>query len=352
MITTFKNKKITGVLSVLPENEYLFDDEILEAEDLKAKRLKRIMGYGKRRRVKKDTTMSEMMEYGIKYLINSGKLKKEEIGALVVVTLSSDYFIPQISSIIHGNLELPVDVQCFDIPQACAGYIVGLMQSFMLLEHIENRKVILCTGEIFNRKTKENEPKYSYPPFGGDIANITVIENCKEEQEIYYNFYADGKKRDCLVIHDGGFKNPMTVEKINMQMSRLPFMGVDMNGSAVFNFVQKEVPPLIDEIVEKANYKIDDLDWFFFHQPNKFMLQKLAEKLNIPYSKMPMNIVEKFGNSNSGTIPIAMTENAAKELMEKDNLCCLSGFGAGLTWASIIMRIGKLDFCENIISNL
>ena len=90
-----------------------------------------------------------------------------------------------------------------------------------------------------------------------------------------------------------------------------------MDGTGVFNFVQKEVPPAIHELLEKSGFTKDDVDYYLFHQPNKFMLQKLAEAL-----------------------------------LSKNNHCCLSGFGGGLTWASIIMDIGYLDFCENIISNL
>ena len=352
MITSFAGKEITGVLSVLPENEYIFEDEIEEPEAIKARRLKRIMGYGKRRRVKGDTTLSQMFLYGIEYLLDGGKLKKEDIGAIVVVTLSPDYFLPQISTILHGELGLSNEVICVDIPQACAGYAVGMMQAFMLLEHIPEKKVVFCTGDIFNRKSSDDEPRSSYPRYGGDIANISIVENSDRNKNIVYRCYMDGGNRSYLKIHDGGFKNPMTIDKIQKQKSNLPFMRVDMDGSSVFNFVQKEVPPAIEEIVAKAGKKMDDIDLFLFHQPNKFMLQKLAERLKIPFEKLPMDIVEKLGNSNSGTIPAVMTTDVSEQLLDGYKLCCISGFGAGLAWASMVMEIGNLDFCENIISNL
>lgn len=352
MVTSFYGKKITGVLSVLPEKEYFFDEEIAESEAVKARRLKRIMGYGKRRRVKKDTTLSQMLMFGINYLIKQDKLKKEDIGAIVVVTLSQDYFLPTISFILHGELGLTSDVICMDIPQGCAGFVIGLMQSFMLLDHMKDKKVLLCTGEIFNRKSREDEPKFTYPPFGGDIANITIVENSNSNKEIVYSHYSDGMSGRYLFIRDGGFKFPMTADKINQQYNNLPFVGIEMDGSAVFNFVQKEVPPAIEEIARLAKVKVEDIDWFLFHQPNKFMLQKLAERLEIPYDKMPMDLVENLGNSDSGTIPAIMTTNVAEQLMNNNYLCCLSGFGAGLTWSSLIMEIGELTFCENIVSEL
>ncbi len=354
MITEFYNKKISGVLTVLPENCYQFDDEIAEEESVKAKRLKRIMGYGKRYRVKAETTMSDMMIYGLRYLLDTNKVKKEDIGAIVVVTLSQDYYVPQISNIIHGELGLPNNIMCIDINSACAGYIVGLAQAFMLLEHLNNKKVLLFTGDIFNRKASDQELKYTSPPFGGDVANITVVENDNRDDQnpILYNFYTDGSQRDVLVAHEGGFRQLLSVEQVADTRYNIPFRGIDMDGSAVFNFAQKEVPILIEEILKIGNVSKDKIDWYLFHQPNKFMLQKLAERLEIPYEKMPMDVVEDYGNSNSGTIPVAMTSYIQSDLLEQKRLCCLAGFGAGLTWTSILMEIGCLDFCENIDSNL
>lgn len=352
MELNFHGKRIAGILSVLPENEYHFEDEVLDPNDAKARRLKKIIGFGTRRRVKKDTGMSDMFLYGIRYLLRERKIEKEEIGALVVVTLSPDYFLPQISSILHGELDLPKEVYCLDIPQACAGFVIGLMQSFMLLEHMSDKKILLCTGEIFNRKSNETEPKLADPSFGGDVANITVIENTDKENVIYGSVFNDGSHRECLLIHDGGFKHPMTPDKIALQQSNIPFMGVSMDGSAVFNFVQKEVPPAIRSLVERAGKSMDEVDYFLFHQPNKFMLQKLAEQLGVPYAKMPMHLTEKYGNSDSGTIPTVITTEVSEQLMEANHLCCLSGFGGGLTWASLVMELGKLNFCETIVSDL
>ena len=348
----FKGKMISGVLSILPENEYCFEDEAANPYDAKARRLKKIIGFGTRRRVKGSTVLSDMLLYGMNYLIDNNKIQKDEIGAIVVSTLSPDYFLPQISSIIHGELGLSRDVFCIDISQACAGYVMGLIQSFMLLEHMCDKKVILCTGEIFNRKSLDDEPKFLNPSFGGDIANITVVENLEEGQTIFGSVYNDGAQRNSLLIRDGGFQNPMTPQKISLQTNNIPFVGVEMDGSSVFNFVQKEIPSAVVELAERAAISIEDIDYFLFHQPNKFMLQKLAEKLGVPYKKMPMDITERLGNSDSGTIPAVMTTDVAEALLKNENLCCLSGFGGGLTWASLIMSVGCLKFCENIVSDL
>ncbi len=349
----FQNKKITGVLTVFPEMLTHFEDEVIDPKDPKARRLKNIIGFGTRYRAKGTTTISDLCLYGLRKLVADGRIDIPSIGGIIVVTLCPDYFLPQISSIIHGELGLEEDVFCMDIPQACTGYVVGLIEAFMLLDHMKEKKIILCTGEILNRKSKE-EPKTMDPSFGGDVANITIIENCEPgyNDDIYAEVKNDGKQRNSLVIRYGAFRNPMTPEIIEEKWSNTPCSGVDMDGSGVFNFVQKEVPPMITRIAKDSGHNTADFDYFFFHQPNKFMLQKLATALGVPFGKVPMNVTEKYGNSDSGTIPVVMTEDASDDLTKHDNLCCLSGFGGGLTWAAMVLNIGNMDFCESVVSDL
>ena len=117
-----------------------------------------------------------------------------------------------------------------------------------------------------------------------------------------------------------------------------------MDGSGVFNFVMSDVPPMIEKLLQTAGLTDSDIDAYAFHQPNKFMLQKLADKLGIPYNKVPMDIVEKFGNSSGVTIPTVLAHSFGDRLQRESMHLCLAGFGVGLTWASLIMNIGPLRF--------
>jgi 3-oxoacyl-[acyl-carrier-protein] synthase-3 len=117
-----------------------------------------------------------------------------------------------------------------------------------------------------------------------------------------------------------------------------------MKGDEVFNFVQREVPPMIEQLLDRAKMTKEEVDFFMFHQPNKFILNKVADKLGIQRERMPSNIVENFGNSSGVTIPMAITYNLGERLMTESYLMCLAGFGVGLTWAAMIIRIGKLKF--------
>lgn len=352
MYLNFCGKKITGVVSVLPEKLYYMEDEVADPNDPKTKRLKRIIGYGSRRRAKSDTTLSDMLLTGINDLLTKEFLSKNEIGAIITCTLSEDYVLPSISSIIHGELGLDKDVLCIDSPQPCSGFTIGLIHAFMYLEHMQGKKVLLCTGEVFCRETLKPEEKLEHPSFGGDIANIAVIENSDDDEAIYCSAFYDGSGREALIIRDGGFRSPMTSEKINNLRYNRPFSPVEMDGSAVFNFVQRELPPALRDLMERSGHDLDDVDWFVFHQPNKYMLQKLADSMQIPYDKVPMDLTSSLGNSNSGTIPAVMTTYLSDSLTAKKNLVCFSGFGAGLSWVSIVMNCNQLDFCYNLESGL
>ena len=121
-----------------------------------------------------------------------------------------------------------------------------------------------------------------------------------------------------------------------------------MDGSAVFNFVMVEVPPMIESLLAAAGTTTDAVDAFLFHQPNRFMLQKLADKMKVPHEKMPSNVVERFGNSSGVTIPLAIAFNLREKLVSASIRACLAGFGVGLTWSSMLLTLGPLGFCEMI----
>ena len=338
----------------MPETEYDFDEETKDFATPQTRRLKKIMGFNKRRAAKNTTTTTDLCEYGLKYLLDHKMVDTKEIGAIVVVSATPDYFIPHMSNIIHGNFDFPQDVICMDIAQGCAAYVLGIIQSCMLLEHLGDRKVLLFTGDVLCRKDP-NVP-LGRPSFGGDAASITILENTNKDEKIYTNIYTDGKGRDALIMHAGGYRMPRTPETAILRDigdgTMAPLDEIWMHGSKVFNFVQKDVPPMITELVEYAGLTKEDIDWYLFHQPNKFMVQKLAERLGVCKEKMPSNIVENFGNSSGSCVPINIAYNLGKQLLDEQYLCCLSGFGSGLTWGAAITELGHLDFCEYIITDL
>ena len=354
MITVFQGKRISSMLGILPETVGYFDDEVnnYSFPPKQTLRLKKVMGYDHHRLAKETSTVSDFASYGLNYMLEKGWIKKEKIGAIIVVTLCPDHFVPHISNIVQGKCRLDTDVVCMDIAQGCCGFLVGLMQAFLLLEHMD-KKVILINGDVLSHKVSRSD-RNDFPLIG-DATTITVVENGGDNR-IYYEIHNDGSRGDTLKIPAGGFRMPSTPKTAEMKdQGDGNFRALDhmhMDGSGVFSFVQTEVPPMIEDAFERTGKTADDFDWFFFHQPNKFMLQKLAEKAELPKEKLPMNLVENFGNPSGASIPLTAIYNCRDELMRKNNNCCLSAFGSGLAWGVMFMNIGRLEHCEFIESEL
>jgi len=348
----FKNKVISGILTVLPDNEVLFEDEMsnYNFSEQKSLKLKAAMGFNKKRVVKNGETSSDLCTYGLEYLVDSSLLEVSEIDALIFVSQTPDYIMPPTSNIIHGKLGLKRDVLCLDINQGCAGYIIGLIQAFMLLDQKSINKVVLLNADVLSPKVSKRDRNSN--PLIGDGASVTIIEKTELENNIHCSVKMDGLGAFALNIPAGGAKLPNSNETALLEEDYAGnFRSKDhlvMKGDEVFNFVQTEVPELIEEVIKVSGYNKDEIDYFMFHQPNKFMLNKLADKLEVPREKMPSNVVENFGNASGVSIPTVITFNISDKLLSQSNLLCLSGFGVGLTWAAIIMKFENLKFSKII----
>jgi 3-oxoacyl-[acyl-carrier-protein] synthase III len=349
---TFRNKSITGILTILPDNLVKFEEEMgnYSSSIAKSLKLKLAMGYNTHRIVKPDTSVSDLSIAGLNYLFEKQYIRKEDIDALILVTQSPDYFMPPTSNVIQGRLGLKHDTFCIDINQGCAGYIIGLFQAFMLLENEEIKKVAMINADILSRKVSKRDRNSN--PLIGDGASITIVTGTESSENILGSLKMDGSGHDALIIPAGGFKMPSNEKTAELKEdSAGNFRSLDnlvMKGDEVFNFVQREVPPMVEELLKRAGCTIDEVDYFMFHQPNKFMLNKLADKLNIPREKMPDNVVENFGNASGVSIPTAISYNLGDRLKSESLYICMAGFGVGLTWASLLMRLENLQFNEII----
>lgn len=348
----FRGKRIEGLLAILPANERLFVDEMDQFDFPRARslKLKDVMGYDRHRIVDGVVCVSDLAVAGFEHLFAQGLLGRNDFDALILVTQSPDYLMPATSNVIQGRLGLKNDMFCMDINQGCAGFLIGLYQAFMLLEQPAIRRVALVNADVMSRKVSVRD-RNSYPLIG-DAASITLICRGDNDTPIHANLKMDGSRREALMIPAGGLREPSSPE------TRIPQADAEgnlrarddlvMDGSAVFNFVQTEVPPMIEALLVAAQTNATAVDAYLFHQPNRFMLQKLADKMQVPYAKMPSNVVEHFGNSSGVTIPLALTLNLRERVLSETLTTVLGGFGVGLTWSSMLLPLGPLAFCDMI----
>lgn len=356
MRTVFHGKKISGILSVLPETESSFDDEVenYSFPASQTMRLKKIMGFQKHRLAKPETATSDLCAFGLENLLERGLLRRDQIGAVLTLTVTPDHLMPHISNLLHGRFGLSEETICMDVAQGCCAFELGLMQAFLLLEHLGDKKVVLFNADVLSHWVSKRD-RNSFPLIG-DAATVTIIENDATFSDLFFRMKTDGMRANSLMIPAGGSRLPCSADtavlKDDGEGNFRSLNHLVMDGTAVFQFVQKDVPELIEKTLADSGLEKNEIDYYLFHQPNRFMLRKLAERLGIPMDRTPMNLVENFGNPSGASVPLLITFNLADEMVHKRQTCCLSAFGSGLAWCAMVMELGEMAFCESVISNL
>jgi 3-oxoacyl-[acyl-carrier-protein] synthase-3 len=355
MKCVFRNKKLSAIVSVVPKQEYRFDDEypVYKLTPEKAKRFKKMMSLDRHRIAPPEVCTSDLCLYGLQQLLNDGTLKKEEIGAIVFVSQTPDYFMPPTSNVIQGRLGLSHDLVCMDINQGCAGFLVGLMQACLLLEIESISKVVLLCGDTCS-KQMDRCNRVSYPLLG-DAGSASVIERCEAENPIYTDLKNDGARHQAIMVPAGAYRTPSSPETLKLNQVEEGLMQnqehIHMDGAAIFNFTMEDVPPQIEQMLSYSGNTRESIQYFLFHQPNPFILTQMADKMKIPREKLPNNIVSLYGNCSSATIPLNIAVNCGAELQHQSLRVCLSGFGVGLTWISMVMDLGPMPACRVVDYN-
>jgi len=184
----------------------------------------------------------------------------------------------------------------------------------------------LLTGETYS-KFLDPEDR-SVRTIFGDGASATFLTGEPSQSPAIGPFVygTDGSGAKNLIVEGGAFRDSNGSADSNLRM----------NGSEIFSFTLKFIPPLVQETLTKANLKLDDVDWFVFHQANKFMLEHLRDKIGIPEQKFAI-VLEECGNTVSSSIPIALKELLVADKLKSGQKVMLVGFGVGYSWGATIV---------------
>lgn len=336
----------------MPDHVCKFEEELkyFPFPEKSSRRLGRVMGFREHRITDPATTPCDLASYTLNHLFHEGYLSKDSLESLLVVAQMADHPIPGNSKVIHGQLGLSKETYCADLYENCIGFISGLyMASCQIASGAASRVAIVTTDGAGCYANKLDRNTY---PLSGDGAAVVIVEKGAPEDAIHFLFRNDGSRRDALIVPAGGCRLPSSAETAKVVMDEMGNYrsqnDMHMDGTAVFQFVMESVPPLIHDIYEYAGLSESDIDWHLTHQPNRFMLEKLADLLGVSRDKLFNNIVENFGNSSCVTIPLNIAFNLGARLLHEKFKVCLSAFGAGLSLGAAICELGDLEFCELI----
>ncbi len=338
---------------MVPDEIHKFADEIkyFPFPEKSSIRLGRVMGFREHRITDAATTPCDLASYALNYLFQNGLIQKDNLQSLLVVAQMADHRVPGNSKIVHGQLGLPQETFCADLYENCTGFISGLyMASVQVASGSVDEVALVVTDGGACRANKLDRNTY---PLCGDAAGVALVSKSQDpEDKIHFVFRNDGSRKDALIVPAGGCRMPSTPETakaVRDEMGNYRSLNdMHMDGTAVFQFVMESVPPLVEEACAYAGIEKGNIQYHLTHQPNRFMLEKLADIMEVPREILFNNIVENFGNSSSATIPVNMAFNLGRRLVEEKPLVCLSAFGAGLSLAAAVCRLGHMDFCEMI----
>ena len=198
---------------------------------------------------------------------------RSQIGALIFVTQSPDYFLPATACIAQDNLKLKTNCMAFDVNQGCSGFVYGLALATSLINSKFANKVLLICSDTYSKYIQKNDRVCS--PIFSDGAAATIISYNKKANIGPFVLGTDGNGAKNLIVKNGGARFN---EKKNTK-------NIYMNGSNVFMFSISEVPKCVKALLKKSKMKIKDIDLFVFHQASKVVLDNIVRHLAIPKKK-------------------------------------------------------------------
>ena len=284
-----------------------------------------------------DETAGDMgFKAALKVLHNYDKSK---IDMLLLCTQSPDYFLPTTACILQHRLGLKTDLCAYDFNLGCSGFIYGLAMAKSFINSGIATNVLLITSETYS---KHIHPKdLALKTVFGDGAAATIIENSNQDQIFEFVLGTDGSGKDNLIVSNGAFRNafdPLGQEKKTDSDNIYSDNHLFMNGPEIFNFTNIAVPKAIEQCLLKNKMSLDDVDYFIFHQANKYMIEYLRKKIGIPKEKYYLNML-LTANTVSATIPIAIEDALKNGKIVKGNKVMLCGFGVGYSWGAVIIEI-------------
>ena len=322
-----KQAAVLGLSSYLPDHVVSNADLVRDFPDWSVERIAGKTGIDQRHITKEGEYASDLAVCAAQRLFAQG-FSPEEIDYVVLCTQSPDYLLPTTACLLQDRLGIPQTAGALDFNLGCSGYVYGLGLVQGLIATGQASRVLLLTADTYS-KFLDPQDRGAITIFG-DGASATLIGSVPHDGELAsapYVYGTDGSGAKHLIYKGSGLR-PAGGE---CQCSFL-----HMNGPEVFTFAIKTVPGCVSRLLEKAGKSMEDVDLFVFHQANRYMLDHLRRKLNIPEDKFVIAFAD-CGNTVSSTIPLALESAMESGQLKAGQLVMLVGFGVGLSWGATLL---------------
>lgn len=325
-----KSVGILGLGSYVPE-KIMTNFDLTKLVDTSDEWIKTRTGISERRIAADSEATSDMAVKSAIKAISDSKIKTDDIGLIIVATITPDYQFPATACIVQEKLGIK-DAVAFDISAACSGFIYALEIGRQFILSSKYKNALIIGAEKMSSVIDWTDRNICV--LLGDGAGACVLGEVEKGKGILETYMkVNGKLADIIKMPAGGAVMPSSLETVN---NKLHFM--KMEGREVYKHAVTIMYKSCLESLKQCGLTIDDIDWFIPHQANIRIIQAVAERLNLPLKKVYTNL-ERYGNMSSASIPVAFDEAAKDGSIKKGDKILLIAFGAGITWGSTIIQM-------------
>ncbi len=323
---------IIGIGTYVPE-KVLTNKDLESMVDTSDEWIVERTGIQERRIASPDMATSDLASKAAQRALDDAGVTAEEIDLIIVATATPDMFFPSTACLVQANIKA-THAAAFDLAAGCSGFVYGMVTGSQFIKAGLYKKVLVIGAECLS-KILDWTDRNTCVLFGDGAGAAVLAETAPGYGILAAQLGADGSGGDLLKLPAGGSRNPATNETVSQRMHF-----VHMSGNDVFKFAVKIMGEAANRALEDAGLSAGDVDCLIPHQANIRIIQSAAKRLKLPMDKVMIN-VNKYGNTSAASIPIALEEAVHGGKIKQGDNVVLVGFGAGLTWASAVIKWGK-----------
>jgi 3-oxoacyl-[acyl-carrier-protein] synthase III len=280
-------------------------------------------GIRERRFATEEQALTDIAEPAAIAALADAGVDASSIDLIIVATVTPDMMFPTSSALLADSLGMP-DAAAYDLLAGCTGFMYALAQAYSMISSGLSKRALVVGGDVLS-KILDWTDRSTLVLFG-DGAGAVVLEPVETGGFLGFELGADGGGGDSLWLPGSGSRHFENADKL-----------VKMNGREVFKFATRVMVSSASKVLDECGLTVDDVDVYVPHQANKRIIDHAAGKLGIPAEKIVVN-VDRYGNTSSGSIPLALADAAADGRLHEGELVLMTGMGAGLTWGSALIE--------------
>jgi 3-oxoacyl-[acyl-carrier-protein] synthase III len=313
---------ITGLGAHVPER-VLTNDELAQLVDTSDEWIVERTGIRERRIAAETEALSDLALPAIGQALDQAGSDGTDIDLLIVATVTPDMMFPSTAAILADRLGA-TEAAAYDLSAGCTGFMYALAQAYGMLAGGLARRALVVGGDVLSRILDWSDR--STLVLFGDGAGAVVLEPSEEAGFLAFELGADGAGGENLWLPGSG-------SRLFEEPDRL----VKMNGREVFKFATRVLVSSGEAVLERGGVGIEEVDVYVPHQANVRIIDHATKKLGVPSERVVIN-VDRYGNTSSGSIPLALADAQVEGRLQPGKLVLMTGMGAGLTWGSALMR--------------